>query len=58
MDCGVCGNPIKKDEKCYQLRYGYIEEDGETFLPEEDVAYCHEDCLPYSVEGQRVLVKQ
>ena len=44
MDCEKCGNPIKADEHCYQVRYGCIEDDGITFLPEEDVAYRCEDC--------------
>lgn len=57
MDCKVCGYSIKKEEECYQLRYGYIEDDGETFLPEQDVAYCHEDCLPWTIEDQAVLAK-
>ena len=57
MKCSVCGQPIKDDEHCYQLRYGYVE--GDDFFTEEDIAYCHEDCLPWTVEDQKsVSVKE
>jgi len=54
MDCSVCGQAIEAETKCYQLRYGYAEEDD--FFPEEDIAYCHEDCLPWTVQDQKVVV--
>jgi len=43
--CPVCDKPIEPDEPCYQLRSGHIEEDGTTFLPEEDAGYYHQLCL-------------
>ena len=45
MNCTACGQPIKEGEHCYQVRYGAIEEDGETFLPEEDITYFHKQCV-------------
>lgn len=44
IGCEICGNTINPDEHCYQIRYGHIEEDGITFLPEEDIAYHCEGC--------------
>jgi len=45
MECNVCHAPIGADKPCYQLRLGAIEDDGVTFLPDEDVGYYHQDCL-------------
>ena len=39
MRCDWCGETLKREEYCYQIRYGYIEEDGITFLPDADIAY-------------------
>lgn len=43
--CNACQQPIKPDEPCYQLRDGWIENDGVTFLPKEDAGYYHQLCL-------------
>ena len=45
MICGVCGQEIRKGEACYQIRYGYVTEDGD-FVAEEDYMYVHKECLP------------
>ena len=44
MRCERCGETIQPDQECYQLRYGYIEEDGITFLPDQDVGYFCIEC--------------
>ena len=44
MSCEKCGEAIKPDQECYQLRYGYIEQDGITFHPDQDVAYFCVEC--------------
>lgn len=46
MRCEKCGEPIKTDERCYQVRWGHMVRDGdsEDFVAEEDVAYFCEDC--------------
>jgi len=45
LECNVCHKGIKPGEPCYQLRQGGIEEDGVTFLPDEDVGYYHQLCM-------------
>lgn len=45
VECNVCHKGIKPGEPCYQLRQGGIEEDGVTFLPDEDVGYYHQLCM-------------
>lgn len=45
VECNVCHKGIKPDDPCYQLRLGAIEEDGVTFLPDEDVGYYHQLCM-------------
>lgn len=47
--CPACDKEIKTGGRCYQVRVGNIEEDGDTFLVDEDVAYYHENCLPEGV---------
>ena len=42
MTCEKCGETVAEDERCYQVRYGYIQ-DGE-FVPEEDVSIVCEEC--------------
>lgn len=44
VSCEMCGETIESGKRCYQIRYGYIEDDGITFLPEEDIAYHCEGC--------------
>ena len=43
--CNVCKKPIPPSEPCYQLRLGAIEDDGITFLVDEDAGYYHQLCL-------------
>jgi len=43
--CNVCKKPIPPNTICYQLRYGSLEEDGVTFLVDEDAGYYHQLCL-------------
>lgn len=50
MNCKKCGEEIKEGQHCYQVCYGYID-DTETFLPEEDVAYFHDTCIPEEIRG-------
>jgi len=45
MLCNVCKKPILPDTICYQLRIGYIEDDGVTFIVDEDIGYYHQLCL-------------
>ena len=42
--CEECKEAIQPDQPCYQLRYGYMNEEG--FSAEEDVAYFCKDCSP------------
>ena len=39
IKCESCQETIQPDQACYQVRYGYIDEDGLTFLVDSDVAY-------------------
>jgi len=41
--CEMCGEDLKEDTECHQLRFGHIDEDGE-FVAEEDEAYFCTDC--------------
>lgn len=45
MECNVCHLTIEPGKPCYQLRLGSIEDDGVTFLPDEDVGYYHQLCM-------------
>lgn len=46
MKCDICKKEILPNEKgILQLRRGYVEEDGVTFLPEEDEGYYHSGCF-------------
>lgn len=56
MECSTCGKKIGDiDEEtggvnpAYQVRRGSVEEDGVTFLPEEDVGYYCSGCLSKGV---------
>lgn len=48
----TCGNRLRRGEPCYQIRVGYLDEehpDEDVFLPDEDVAYYHQECLPEEI---------
>jgi len=46
MKCSKCSQDIGTEGKpAYQVRMGYVEDDGITFLPEEDVGYYCSECL-------------
>jgi hypothetical protein len=47
MDCHdkICKTPIKKNEPCYQLRFGGLD-DNEEFIADHDVGYYHEGHSP------------
>lgn len=48
LTCETCNKPIRKDDKGYELRFGYFEkEDGELeFYAKEDAAHYHEGHSP------------
>jgi len=49
MKCDQCDKIIgTKDEPAYQVRVGYLDEDGD-FLPDEDVGYYCGYCLAWGV---------
>ena len=55
MKCDRCKKEIGKTEptgaweEAFQVRVGYIEEDGITFQPDEDVGYYCSKCLSEGV---------
>ena len=54
INCSKCKKPIKDDDRCYQVRYGYwVEHDAQDsgeFEAEEDTHYYHEECFPIEIE--------
>jgi len=42
--CEKCGEAIKLNQECYQLRYGYIEQNDRDFQADQDVAYFCIEC--------------
>ena len=56
MECSICkneiGNPkcLSQHQQAFQVRVGSIEEDdGVTFLPDEDIGYYCSECLKEGV---------
>ena len=46
MVCKSCGKEIGKPYlPAYQVRVGYVEDDGVTFIPDEDIGYFCSECL-------------
>lgn len=51
MECETCHKEIGNLEgppeyrQVYQVRVGYLNDDGVTFIPDEDVGYYCSECL-------------
>ena len=54
IECRACHKEIKpnqelENDRCYQVRAGYLDENGE-FQAEEDVAYFHAGCADSEIQ--------